>query len=387
MTETKPPKFYTETFGCQMNAADSEEMGRALLARGFAPAGTREEADWLLVNTCTVRDHAEHRALSFLGRLKEWKASSPSRRIVVAGCAAERLKDELGTRFPHVDLVVGAKSIGAFAGLLDPLLPAAAREPFNGRGEQEGAWAAETDYTSFLSADAVTGHVTIMRGCNYSCTYCIVPAVRGREVYRPAESVLAEVRQKAARGLSEIMLLGQTVNSYRPAAPGPADFAELLRAVDAVPGVRRIRYMSPHPFYVTEKFAKTLSECANVCPHIHLPVQSGSDAVLKRMRRNYARAEYLEKLALLRGRDRGGLPRHALARRGGRHRRGLLLQIFAAPRHGRRGAGRRRASRGQGGAPGPPAGEMRRAHRSRRETPFRHAPGGSGGPRRGRRFL
>jgi tRNA-2-methylthio-N6-dimethylallyladenosine synthase len=300
MTETKPPKFYTETFGCQMNAADSEEMGRALLARGFAPAGTREEADWLLVNTCTVRDHAEHRALSFLGRLKEWKASSPSRRIVVAGCAAERLKDELGTRFPHVDLVVGAKSIGAFAGLLDPLLPAAAREPFNGRGEQEGAWAAETDYTSFLSADAVTGHVTIMRGCNYSCTYCIVPAVRGREVYRPAESVLAEVRQKAARGLSEIMLLGQTVNSYRPAAPGPADFAELLRAVDAVPGVRRIRYMSPHPFYVTEKFAKTLSECANVCPHIHLPVQSGSDAVLKRMRRNYARAEYLEKLALLR---------------------------------------------------------------------------------------
>lgn len=304
-----------------MNLADSEEMGRALRARGLTPAARQEDADWILVNTCTVRQHAEDRALSRLGRLRPWKAGDPRRRLVVVGCAAERIGESLRSRFPHVDLVVGAKSLAQFDRLLAPHLDQG-ENPFDGlaegrdawphhltradgppaAGSQVVGWSTEADYTSFLGPSPVTAYVTIMRGCNYSCAYCVVPAVRGREVYRPAASVLEEVRQKAARGLPEVMLLGQTVNSYRPspAADGVADFSDLLRAVNAVPGVRRIRFMSPHPHYVDDRFARAMAECENVCPHIHLPVQSGADAVLKRMRRNYTRADFLRRLDTLR---------------------------------------------------------------------------------------
>jgi len=289
-------KFFVESFGCQMNSADTEEMGRHLAARGFAATADRDAADWVLVNTCTVRQHAEQKALSYLGRLRDWKDAKPGRRLVVAGCAAERLQDSLRRRFPHVDLVVGAISIGRFPELADGLLPAG---EFDARGEAADAWSPENDYTAYTRGFPV-GHVTIMRGCNYSCAYCIVPRVRGREIYRPAESVLAEVGQKAAAGCSEILLLGQTVNSYRPADGPIQDFADLLRAVDKVPGVRRLRFMSPHPFYVNERFAAAVAESPNVCPHMHLPVQSGSTPVLRRMRRNYSRADFLARAALLR---------------------------------------------------------------------------------------
>ncbi len=284
-----------------MNLADSEEMGRALRARGLTPAARQEEADWILVNTCTVRQHAEDRALSRLGRLRPWKAGDPRRRLVVVGCAAERIGESLRSRFPHVDLVVGAKSLAQFDRLLAPHLDQG-EKPFDGLAEGRDAWSVQNDYGSFLGPSPVTAYVTIMRGCNYSCAYCVVPAVRGREVYRPAASVLEEVRQKAASGLPEVMLLGQTVNSYRPspAAGGVADFSDLLRAVNAVPGVRRIRFMSPHPHYVDDRFARAMAECENVCPHIHLPVQSGADAVLKRMRRNYTRGDFLRRLDTLR---------------------------------------------------------------------------------------
>jgi tRNA-2-methylthio-N6-dimethylallyladenosine synthase len=289
-------KFYVETFGCQMNTADSEEMSRHLAARGFSAADRAEEADWILVNTCTVRQHAEHKALSFLGRLRDWKREKPGRRIILAGCAAERLKDALPSKFSHVDAVVGARSIAAFPDRIRSLLPEEARD-FD---EFRDPWSPENAYTLLPSATAAA-HVTIMRGCNYSCTYCIVPQVRGRELYRPPDSVLAEVRQKAAAGACEVLLLGQTVNSYRPAgATGISDFADLLRAVDAVPGVERVRFMSPHPAYLSDRMIRAMAESAHVCPHIHLPVQSGSDPVLRRMRRNYSRQDYLERLRRLR---------------------------------------------------------------------------------------
>jgi tRNA-2-methylthio-N6-dimethylallyladenosine synthase len=290
-------KFFVETFGCQMNVADSQEMGRHLVARGFSPTTDVQEADCVLVNTCTVREHAEHKALSYLGRLADWHEADRRRIVVVAGCAAERLGEKISRRFPHVSLVVGAKSIDRFEELLEKEHPHLA---FDGAREDRDAWSGETSITSLLPSETATAYVTIMRGCNYACSYCVVPSVRGREIYRPAKSILSEIRQKAALGLQEVMLLGQTVNSYRPDGGNVRDFGGLLTAVNAVPGVRRIRFMSPHPFYLNEEFARTMAACENVCRHMHLPSQSGSDAVLKRMRRNYTRAEYVEKAGFLR---------------------------------------------------------------------------------------
>ena len=298
-------RFYVETFGCQMNVADSLEMGRRLRARGYRATQNLDLADIVLVNSCTVRDHAEHKALSFLGRLAEWREASKDRLLIFAGCAAERLKDRLGRRFPHVDLVAGAKSIGAFDRLLEERLPPVS---FDGKQEWVDAWGWAPGLGEMgLPGEGVTAFVTTMRGCNYSCTYCVVPSVRGRELYRPAASILAEVAERAAKGQREILLLGQTVNSYRPNGPNPGpdgqeirDFSDLLGVVDAVPEVARIRFMSPHPFYVDERFAQVMGRSRRVAPHIHLPVQSGSDAVLARMRRNYTRDEYVRKVDLLR---------------------------------------------------------------------------------------
>lgn len=298
-------RFYVETFGCQMNVADSLEMGRRLRARGYRATKNLDRADIVLVNSCTVRDHAEHKALSFLGRLAEWRESSKDRLLIFAGCAAERLKDRLGHRFPQVDLVAGAKSIGEFDRLLEERLPAPS---FDGKKEWADAWGWAPGLGEMgLPGEGVTAFVTIMRGCNYACTYCVVPSVRGQELYRPAASILAEAAERAGKGQREILLLGQTVNSYRPAGanPGPdgqeiRDFSDLLGVVDAVPEVARIRFMSPHPFYVNERFAETMGRSRRVAPHIHLPVQSGSDAVLGRMRRNYTRGEFVRKVDLLR---------------------------------------------------------------------------------------
>lgn len=298
-------RFYVETFGCQMNVADSLEMGRRLRARGYRATKNLDLADIVLVNSCTVRDHAEHKALSFLGRLADWRSASKNRLLIFAGCAAERLKDRLAHRFPQVDLVAGAKSIGEFDRLLEDRLPPVS---FDGKQEWVDAWGWAPGLGEMgLPGEGVTAFVSIMRGCNYACTYCVVPAVRGRELYRPAASILAEVTERAAKGQREILLLGQTVNSYRPSGPnfGPpgqdiSDFSDLLGMVDAVPEVARIRFMSPHPFYVDERFAETMGRSRRVAPHIHLPVQSGSDAVLARMRRNYTRGEFVRKVDLLR---------------------------------------------------------------------------------------
>lgn len=298
-------KFYVETFGCQMNVADSLEMGRRLRSRGYRATKDLDRADIVLVNSCTVRDHAEHKALSYLGRLADWRSASADRLLIFAGCAAERLKDRLAHRFPQVDLVAGAKSIGAFDALLDERLPAPS---FDGKKEWVDAWGWAPGLGEMgLPGEGVTAFVTTMRGCNYACTYCVVPAVRGRELYRPAASILAEATERAAKGQREILLLGQTVNSYRPSGPNPIpagqdirNFSDLLERLDTVPEVARIRFMSPHPHYVDERFARTMGLSARVAPHIHLPVQSGSDPVLARMRRNYTRDEYVEKVGLLR---------------------------------------------------------------------------------------
>lgn len=282
-------KLLTISFGCQMSFADGAEMARPLLARGFRAAQGLDDADALILNTCTVRQHAEDKALSQLGRLKPWKEARPERLLIVAGCAAERLGEWLTDRFPYVDLVVGAKSIEQYPEVLERALT----QRFDWARENAGAWAHAVPATAGAGA-----YVTVMRGCNYSCSYCIVPAVRGRELYRPFEVILGEVRARAAEGAREVTLLGQTVNSWRDGEG--RDFADLLRAVDATGAVGRVRFTSPHPFFLGERVMAAMAECAAVAPHLHLPVQSGSDRLLKIMRRNYTAAEFLKKAARLR---------------------------------------------------------------------------------------
>jgi tRNA-2-methylthio-N6-dimethylallyladenosine synthase len=282
-------KYYVRTYGCQMNVADSDEMGRHLQARGLVQTEDPDEASVLLVNTCTVRQHAEDRAFSEIGRLKKWKVRQPGRKVVITGCAAERTKEYLENRFPHVDLVVGAKSIEDFGNIVESLLER--------RSTDE-----DLEYAVPSVSDKVAAFVTIMRGCNYSCTYCIVPYVRGRESYHPMEQVLSEVRDRVNEGAREITLLGQTVNSYhRDGSKGRnTDFADLLEAVAAVDGVERIRFISPHPYYMTDRVIESMASLPQVCESVHLPVQSGSDPILRKMARNYTREQYLRLVEKLR---------------------------------------------------------------------------------------
>src|SRR5262245_48387866 len=270
-------KFYVRTSGCQMNVADSNEMGRHLKAHGLVETQDPEEASILLVNTCTVRQHAEDRAFSEIGRLKRWKAKGSGRKVVVTGCAAERTKEYLEDRFPFVDLVVGAKSIEDFGQLAQHLLD---------RRETDE----ELEYAVPSTDDKIAAFVTIMRGCNYSCTYCIVPYVRGREIYHSLEQILGEVRDRVSEGAREITLLGQTVNSYRH---GQHRFSDLLKAVAAADGVDRVRFISPHPYYMSDRVVETMARVPQVCEALHLPVQSGSNTMLKAMARNYTREQYV----------------------------------------------------------------------------------------------
>lgn len=298
-------KFFVETFGCQMNVADSQEISRYLLSRGLTLVNSREQADCVFVNTCTVRQHAEDKALSYIGRLVKFKKEKkPNQKLIVTGCAAERIQSYICSRFPEVDLVIGAKSIGKFDRTIEKFFKNGSPNQSAENNEEE--WF-EKEYASLLPDESLTAFVTIMRGCNFSCSYCVVPSVRGREIYRPAVSILKEIREKARLGLHEVMFLGQTVNSYRPKTPNPGDngndivdFADLLRAVRDVSGVSRIRFMSAHPFYMNSRMIQAVSDCQNMISDIHLPVQSGSDRILKRMRRNYTRADFIRQIESLR---------------------------------------------------------------------------------------
>src|SRR5262245_6897784 len=277
-------KYFVRTYGCQMNVADSNEMSRHLQARGLSPTENPDEASVILVNTCTVRQHAEDRAFSEIGRLKRWKAKRPGRKVVVTGCAAERTKEYLEDRFPFLDLVVGAKSIEDFEKMTERLLD---------RRETDE----ELDYAVPSIDDKVAAFVTVMRGCNYSCTYCIVPYVRGREIYHSMEQIFGEVCDRVLEGAREITLLGQTVNSYRH---GVSRFSDLLQAVGAVDGVDRVRFISPHPYYMTDRVIETMASVPQVCESLHLPVQSGSNLMLKMMARNYIREQYVALVRKLR---------------------------------------------------------------------------------------
>ena len=262
-----------------MNIADSEEMFAHLSARGYLRTDNLEEADAVLINTCTVRDHAEHKAVSFLGHLNSWKKERAGRRIIFAGCAAQRLGKTLQKKYPFLDILSGAKGIEHFSDMLD----------------ESGLFGPQTSQGETLPP-GLTGYVTIMRGCNFACTYCIVPSVRGPIKCLPHEEILQNVRNKVAAGAKEIMLLGQTVNAYQD---GEVSFADLLNKTSEIPGVVRVGFTSPHPIYFTPQFLAAVKDNPKIARHLHLPAQSGSTKVLQEMKRGYTREILLEKIKAL----------------------------------------------------------------------------------------
>ena len=287
-------RYHLTTFGCQMNEHDSERMRGVLENLGYTRADARDDADLILFNTCTIRGSADERFLGNLGDAKRVKRQRPDAIVAVGGCWAQSQKQMVFEEFPFVDIAFGPGEVSRLGELV-------ARE----RLDAVGAFSFDGAFSGTLPAVRERPHqawVQISVGCNCVCAYCIVPAVRGRERSRPAADVVAEVEALAADGVVEVTLLGQNVNSYGRDMPRAerATFAELLRMVAAIDGIRRVRYTSPHPKDMREDVIAAMAECPEVCAHLHLPAQSGSTRVLKAMRRTYSRERYLELVARLR---------------------------------------------------------------------------------------
>jgi tRNA-2-methylthio-N6-dimethylallyladenosine synthase len=286
------PKFLIRTFGCQMNEHDSERIAGVLLADGMMPSEDVGEARVIVLNTCAIRENADNKLYGNLGRLKALKRARPDLRIVVAGCLAQKDQGVIQRKAPWVDVVVGTHALPHLLELLE-------------RSRTEGPQMDVRDYTeTFASAlpaargDRFRAWVSIATGCDNACTFCIVPFVRGPQRSRSIGDVLAEVQGLAERGVVEVTLLGQNVNTFGRdmTVPGSARrplFADLLRAVNQVDGLRRIRFTSPHPHDFTPDVIDAMADSDKVCEHIHFPLQSGSDAVLRAMRRSYRRERYL----------------------------------------------------------------------------------------------
>lgn len=314
---------YVETYGCQMNISDGELMEAVLESDGYEIVDAPESADVVLVNTCAIREHAERRVLGRVGQLNGLKRQRPEMVLGVTGCMAQRMGEDLLRSAPYVDLVMGPDGYRGLAAALRQLAPteaapgeatAAPGEPTPAPSAPTPAPRARTSAARRLSVlelsldenyqgleqrrrSTVTAWVPVQRGCNHRCTFCIVPYVRGSEKNRDPREVLAEVRRVVASGVTEVTLLGQTVNSYRH---GEWSFARLLRAVARVPGLRRLRFTSPHPRHVTEELVEVMAEEEAVCEQLHMPVQSGSNRTLKRMVRRYTAESFMQKIALVR---------------------------------------------------------------------------------------
>lgn len=275
------PTVYIETYGCQMNVSDSELMYGQLAAAGYRAVDAPDGADVILVNTCAIREHAEQRVMGRLGELKKFMTAGSL--VGVTGCMAQRLGPKLLKQAKHVSLVVGPDGYRALPELIN-----AARS-----GEKFVATDFDINehYEDVVPRrfDGVKAWIPVQRGCNYRCTYCIVPTTRGNERSRQLADVVRETQKVVEQGIYEVVLLGQTVNSYND---GTYDFADLLRAVGAVDGVKRVRFTSPHPNDFSDRVIEAMATVATVCEHVHLPMQSGSTAMLKRMLRRYSREDY-----------------------------------------------------------------------------------------------
>jgi len=292
------PRYHIHTFGCQMNVHDSEFLAGLLESIGYSPSDDESDADIILLNTCSVREKAEQKLFSMLGRMGELKRSNPRLVLGVCGCIAQHEGERIFKRTPFVDLVLGTRAVGRLPQLLREL----EEQRRVGEGREHVCFIELPDEIEsssvFVRRSSVIAYVTIMEGCDNYCSYCIVPYVRGRETSRPAEEIVAEVEELAGNGYVEIHLLGQNVNSYNDPA-GKMDFADLLDAVARVEGIKRIRFITSHPKDFSEKIAEVMASHENICNAIHMPPQSGSNKILSAMRRGYTREGYLGKVDIL----------------------------------------------------------------------------------------
>lgn len=289
--------FYLETFGCQMNVVDSEQIVDLVQQLGYVRVGSPESADLIILNTCSIRARAERKVYGHLGRFKPLKQRRPGLILAVCGCVAQQEGERMLQKVPYLDVVCGTHNVHRLGDMVR-------------QAEERRVRCAEV---AFLEADQrrrlfperrpnaeVTRFVTVIQGCDNFCSYCIVPHVRGREVSRPAAEVLHEVRTLVAQGVREVTLIGQNVNSYGRKEGDVVSFAALLKQVNAVEGLERIRFMTSHPKDLSDELVDCFGELDKLCKHIHLPVQAGGDAVLKAMRRGYTREQYLGRIARLR---------------------------------------------------------------------------------------
>lgn len=296
-------KFLIKTYGCQMNARDSEALAAILIERGYTPATREEEADLLVFNTCSVRDQAERKAIGKIGYMKKLKSAKPELVIGCIGCMAQNRGDELFRLLPHLDFVLGTNQLHK--------LPEAVEAIRSGHGRRSELSEDPHEILSALKGHLpgeIFGSIAITRGCNRFCSYCIVPYVRGREVSRSEDDILAEAEAMAKSGCREILLLGQNVAAYglggdvRPPAEDHSPFAGLMEKICRIDGIARVRFTSPYVSYFNARLIDTLAAEPKICRSYHLPVQSGSDRILKRMNRQYTAASYLEKVRLIRSR-------------------------------------------------------------------------------------
>ncbi len=288
--------FYIHTFGCQMNVHDSEQIGELLKNAGYKKTDDVEKSDLVIINTCSVRDKAEQKVYSMLGRLKGLKKQNPDLVMCIVGCLAQQLGVNFLKRVPYLDLVVGTHNIHRIPDLVRGI-------------EDNGVRTTETTFHESVRSmeiltlpedNKITAFVTIMQGCDNFCSYCIVPYVRGREKSRESSDIIKEIKALAAHGVKEVSLLGQNVNSYGNNLSNGQNFPFLLKKIGKIEGIERIRFTTSHPKDLSGELINCFPSIGTVCEHIHLPVQSGSDVILKRMKRNYTAGDYIEKVARLR---------------------------------------------------------------------------------------
>jgi len=295
-------KLFIHTYGCQMNQYDSERIAQVMGRGGYVQTDCIGDADLILLNTCSVREKSEQKVYSVLGRWKEFKQQRDDVIIGVGGCVAQQEGERLLKKVPHLDLVFGTQNIHKLPDMVEQVRTLRQRPVEIAFYRDPGYMEDPEGRTQVQGAKAF---VTIMQGCNKVCSFCIVPHVRGREVSRPSEKIITEIQALVRQGVKEVMLLGQNVNSYGKMSPGETSFAELLHRVDAIEGLERIRFTTSHPQDLSPELIDAFATLAKLCKHLHLPVQSGSDSVLARMRRGYTRREYLDRLQRLQARSFG----------------------------------------------------------------------------------
>ncbi|HTY62068.1 MAG TPA: tRNA (N6-isopentenyl adenosine(37)-C2)-methylthiotransferase MiaB [Acidobacteriota bacterium] len=283
-------RYFIETFGCQMNDLDSEKIAGSLSHEGMEPVSDASEADIIILNTCSVREKAVQKVYARLGEIRQYKAKRRDLLVGVVGCMAQLEKDRILKKAPFVNLVAGPQKGNAMGQLVE--LSAKSPEPVVDLRTDEMPSPLESPY--IMRGSAWRANITISEGCNRQCAFCVVPLTRGKERVRESAEIIREVRTLASKGYVEIVLLGQTVNSYCDRSGEVVNFAELLRRIAGVRGIRRIRFTSPHPSDFSDELLEVMISCPAVCNQIHLPVQSGSSKVLRAMRRGYTRERYLD---------------------------------------------------------------------------------------------